>query len=251
MDDSYLKEFDAVVMGVNDGKYVVLDNTGFYPNSGGQPWDEGEIVRESDGQEFKVIFVGKFGGKISHEVDREGLKVNDKVHCKIDWDRRYKLMRSHTSAHIVSGVFSKEAKALITGNQISLDKIRIDFNLENFDRERMEGFLEKANEIVEKNLPVVVSYMSREEAMKEKEGSDLFKLAAVFPENIKEIRIVAIGEQSSPEPSFAKSHKGIGVWDRQADGGTHVKSTGEVGRIKLLKFDNKGAANRRVYYEIE
>lgn len=231
-DDMNLKEFDAEIISVKDGKYIVLDNTAFYPQSGGQPWDEGVMIR--NGEEFKVKFAGKFEGKISHEIDREGLKEGDKVHCKIDWERRYKLMRSHTSAHIVSGVFSKEGGLLITGNQLAVDKVRIDFNMENFDREKMEEYIKKANEIMEKDLPIKVSYLTREEALKEGENSDLFKLAKGFSSEIKEIRIISIGE-----------------WDRQADGGTHVRSTKEVGKIKLLKFENKGASNRRIYYELE
>jgi misacylated tRNA(Ala) deacylase len=142
-------------------------------------------------------------------------------------------MRSHTSAHIVSGVFSKKAGALITGNQLEPDKVRIDFNLENFDREKMEGYIREANEIIGKDFSVQISYMTREDAMREGENNDLFKLAKDFSEEIKEVRIVSIGN-----------------WDRQADGGTHVKSTKEVGEIKLLRFENKGKANRRIYYEL-
>ena len=96
MDESYMKEFDTIVKSVKDNKYVVLEDTIFYPTSGGQPNDTGKLIRE-DGEEFPVVYVGKFDGNISHEVSKEGLKEGDKVKCVIDWDRRYKHMRYHTA----------------------------------------------------------------------------------------------------------------------------------------------------------
>lgn len=232
MDNMYLKEFETKVEAVKDGKYVVLKQTAFYPISGGQPYDKGTITNQK-GETFNVIYVGKFNNQISHEIDKPGLEQGDKVTCKIDWERRYKLMRSHTSAHLVSGIFSKEAGALITGNQLEPEKVRIDFNIENFDREQMENYLKKANELIQKDLPITISYLTREEALAQSENTDIFKLAKGFSDDIKEIRIISIGN-----------------WDKQADGGTHVKSTKEVGEIKLIKFENKGKSNRRIYYEI-
>src|SRR3989344_4630266 len=115
--DSYAKECAANVLFLKDGKFVVLDQTVFYPKSGGQANDTG-IIRTNDGREVKVIFVGKFDGQISHQVQPENvLKEGDKVHCIIDWDRRYKLMRMHTSAHLLSAVINKESGVLITGNE--------------------------------------------------------------------------------------------------------------------------------------
>ena len=102
MQDSYLKEFEATVEGVKDDKYVVLDKTAFYPASGGQAFDTGVFIK--DGEEFPVVFVGKFSGKISHEVSKPGLKEGDKIIGRINWDRRYKLMRMHTAAHVFSSV---------------------------------------------------------------------------------------------------------------------------------------------------
>jgi len=229
LDDSYLKEFDATVTKVDGGKYVVLDNTGFYPNSGGQPWDEGVMKR--DGEEFKVVFVGKFGDNISHEVDKEGLKVGDKVHCVIDWDRRYKLMRMHTSAHIVSTLIHNKTGALISGNQLGIDKTRIDFSLEDYDRDKMVEYLKEANEIIKKNMEVKSYYLPREEAMK---IPSVVKLAGALPPAIDTLRIVEIGD-----------------FDTQADGGTHVKNTSEIGDLEFLKAENKGKNNRRVYYKIK
>ncbi|MGO8805190.1 MAG: alanine--tRNA ligase-related protein [Candidatus Bathyarchaeia archaeon] len=150
--DSYLKEADANVVSVKDGKYVVLDQTIFYPNGGGQPFDTGKIVR--DGKDFGVVYVGKFSGAISHEVDQAGLEAGDIVHLVLNWERRYKLMRSHTAAHVAASLLNQGTGALITGNQLEVDHIRFDFNLEKFDREILEAYLEKANKLFGTDVPV-------------------------------------------------------------------------------------------------
>jgi len=231
LDDSYLKEFDSKVVSVSDEKFVVLDQTAFYPNSGGQQNDTGKLIRKSDGKEFNVVFVGKFDGKVSHQVEPEGeLSQNDEVRGVIDWNRRYKLMRSHTAAHLVSAVFHKEAGALITGNQLTIDNIRIDFNLEEFDKDKIVSYVEKCNKIIKQDLKIKVYYMPREEA---EQNPSLFKLAKSLPPSLKELRIVEIGD-----------------YDRQADGGTHVNSLKEIGALKFQKAKNKGKNNRRVYFEL-
>ncbi len=234
MDDCYLKEFDANVASVKDGKFVVLDKTAFYPASGGQAHDTGKFIRKSDSQEFKVVFCGKFSGEISHEIEPvEGkeLKEGDEIKGFIDWDRRYMLMRMHTAAHILSAVFHKEAGALITGNQLDIGKTRIDFSLETFDREKIDEYIKKSNEIVEKDIPIKIYKIPREEAEKD---PSMVKLAKGLPPGISEIRIVEIEG-----------------FDRQPDGGTHVNSTKEVGKIVFLKAKNQGKANRRVYFKLE
>ena len=172
----------------------------------------------------------KIGEDISHEVDKEGLKVGDKLKCILDWERRYRLMRYHTAAHILSAVFHKEANALITGNQKDEGKARIDFDLENFDREKINDYIKKANEILKRNLEVKVYYLPKEEAFKD---PNLFKLKNVLPKNLEKLRIVEIGDV-----------------DKQADGGTHVKNTKEIGEIEFIKAENKGKSNRRVYFKI-
>jgi misacylated tRNA(Ala) deacylase len=231
LEDSYLKEFDAKVESVSDGKFVVLDSTCFYPASGGQPHDTGKLIRKSDNKEFKVLFTGKFESNISHQIEPENeLKEGDEVHGVINWERRYKLMRAHTATHIVSSLIHDKAGAKITGNQIALDKIRVDYELEEFDKQKFIEYIEQANQILKQDHKVTISYLSREEAEKD---PDLAKLAMGLPPGLKELRIISIGEV-----------------DRQADGGTHAHSTKEVGDIEFIKCDNKGKKNRRVYYRL-
>ncbi len=230
LNDMLLKEFEAEVVSVKDGKYIVLDQTLFYPKSGGIANDEGTLVRGSD--TFNVVYVGKFGSQISHEVDKEGIKIGDKVTGTLDWNRRYNLMRFHTAAHVLSGAFFKNLGAKITGNEISsLDQGRIDFNLENFDRKLIEEQVEKSNEIIQADYPVEVYYLQRSEVEKD---PDLIKLAMGLPKNIDVIRIVDIKN-----------------FDRQPDGGCHVSSLKEIGKISIKKLVNKGKNNRRLYFTIE
>ena len=225
--DAYLKEFKAEVKEVNNGKYVVLDNTAFYPIGGGQTFDTGKLI--SNKREYNVVYVGKFDGKISHEVYNEGLKLGDKVKGILNWDRRYKLMRMHTATHIVSTLIHNETGALITGNQLEPDKARIDFSLEDFDKEKMKGYIEESNEIIKRNLSVNSYFVTKEEAEK---IPGLVKLTMKLPER-ENIRIVEIGD-----------------FDRQADGGTHVKNTSEIGKVVFLMADNKGKSNRRIYFTL-
>ena len=138
-------------------------------------------------------------------------------------------MRSHTACHILSAVIFKETGAKITGNQIDLARSRVDFSLEKFDKSDMAAYVDKANQMIVKNHAVKTSFMPKAEAMV---IPDLKRLAMQVPDR-EEIRIVEI--------------EGV---DRQACGGTHVRSTGEVKGIKLVKAENKGKFNRRVYFEL-
>jgi Ser-tRNA(Ala) deacylase AlaX len=226
--DCYVKEFDAVIISANEN-LVELDKTAFYPSGGGQPNDKGEII--CDNQRFEVKNVFKVKGKIWHAIDREGLKVGDRIRGIIDWDRRYKLMRMHTAAHIISEIIRRETGALITGNQLDTEKSRIDYNLEKFDREKIKVCIEKANEIAKQALPVRIYFMDRAEALK---IPNITKLASKLPPTLPKLRIVEIVSL-----------------DIQADGGTHVKNTKEIGRINLIKMENKGKNNRRIYYSLD
>lgn len=229
MDDCYLHEFDAKVVSVKDGRFIVLDQTAFYPKSGGVDCDKGKIVGP-DGTAYNVVFVGKSEGEISHEVDRPGLQEGNSVHGILDWDRRYTLMRYHTAAHVLAGVLSRDAGAKITGNDLSVEKGRIDFDLEDFDREKLQGHFDKANAIIAEDLPIKIYSLTREEAERD---PLIFKLAKALPAHFTDFRIVDI----------------VG-FDRQADGGAHVKSLKEVGHISFLRAENKGKNNRRVYFTL-
>lgn len=227
--DSYLKEIDATVVKA-DGKFAVLDRTIFYPQSGGQPADFGKIIAEN-GAEYNVVFGKQLGGDVSHEVDREGLAAGQKVKCTLDWQRRYNYMRMHTSAHLLAACITKETGALITGNQLGEKQSRMDFNVADFDKELLKSFEQKTNEAIQSGLKTTISFMKREEALA---NPSLFRLKDVLPKDIPVLRIVAIGE-----------------FDIQADGGTHVANTKEIGKFRIVDFKNKGAQNRRIYWELE
>jgi len=230
MDDSYLKEWDAEVVSISKGTFIVLDKTAFFPKGGGVEWDTGTLTTE-DGNKHNVVYTGKFSGTISHEVDTEGLQQGDKVHCKLNWERRNVLMRYHTATHVLSGIFFNEYDLKVTGNQLTTEKGRIDLNMDEMNVAVIKEAIERSNTIIKKNFPVDIYYISREEAEKD---PVLFKLAMGFPHDIDTIRIVDI--------------KGF---DRQADGGCHVKNLNEIGMLKFKDAVNKGKNFKRVYFTIE
>lgn len=225
-EDAYQREFDATVERA-DGDRIYLDSTAFHPRGGGLVGDSGTM------NGYRVTDTQKEGeNSIFHTVEgQHGLKEGDHVHGVIDWERRYRIMRMHTTAHALSAVFNKQAGALITGNQIKPDESRIDFSLENLDRERMNSYVEEVNSAISKKLPVKTYFLPREEAVK---IPDVVKLAGAAPPDIETFRIVEI--------------EGL---DIQADGGVHVKNLAEIGRVVPLKFENKGKSNRRLYFTLE
>lgn len=232
--DAYLKEFDAVIKSVSDSKFFVFNKTAFYPQSGGQPSDSGKIV-DQQGNEYSVVFAKKNGNEISHEIEGCSLKAGDTVHGVIDWEKRYRHMRMHSAAHVIHGVTFNEMKLLISGNQLGWPQSRIDINIENFDREKFASTEKKCNEVIVKNLNISFFFISKEQA---KNSPDYFRLMGVGREQLieklgNEIRIVKIGD-----------------FDESIDGGTHVKNTSEIGKIKFVKFQNKGKSNRRIYFEL-
>ena len=208
---------------------MTLDQTIFYAKGGGQPHDTGKIVKINE--VFNVVYVGKFSGEISHEVDKVGLQPGDSVRCILNWERRYKLMRSHTAAHVLAALLNKGTGALITGNQLEEDHVRFDFSLEKFDKALLEEYLAKANELFGTDVDVKWYELPREEAMK---IPGVVKMADAFPPDLPVLRIVEI----------------VGV-DRQADGGTHVRNLREIGKVELVKTENKGKNNRRIYFKLD
>ncbi len=229
MDDSYLKSWNATVTSVTDEKFIVLDTSAFYPKGGGQPWDEGFIIKGNE--KYRVVYVGKFSGNISHEVDKPGLKEGDEVSCELDWERRYTFMRHHTASHLISNILYNRADAKITGNQIEMDKARMDFSMIDYSPEKLRAYVEEANNYIEQDAPIAVEYMSREEVLGKPE---LARLAVGLPKNISEFRIVKIGSI-----------------DTQVDGGTHVNNLSEIGKIEVIKTVNKGKNNRRMYFVLK
>ena len=228
LNDSYIREFSAKITAI-EGKAISPDKTAFYPQGGGQPADKGGIF--CNGKEFQVLSVKKSGQNVMHELDSvDGLKVGGEVQGKLDWDRRYRLMRFHTSAHILAAVIFRETGKLITGNQLDETYSRMDFNVEEYSQEFLKGIEEKANAEIAKNHEISISVMPREEALKVPE---LVRLKDIMPPAISMWRIVKIGNL-----------------DIQADGGTHVKNTSEIGKIRITKTENKGKSNRRIYWEL-
>jgi len=224
-EDAYVTEFDARVTSAA-GAHAVLDQTAFHPRGGGLLGDTGtlgavKVLDTVKGAEDSVVHVLESASP---------LEVGSQIHGVIDWERRHRIMRMHTAAHLLSAIFHKETGALITGNQIEPEKSRIDFSLDDFDREKMLVYCNQANEAVAKNPPVKTYFMKREEALK---IPGITKLASVMPPEVKDLRIVEIEG-----------------YDLQADGGVHVKALGEIGKIEPLKFENKGKSNRRMYFTI-
>ena len=170
--------------------------------------------------------------KILHTLESSTfMKPGDSVKGQVDWERRHRLMKMHTAGHLLSSLFYSRVNCRITGNQIDVDRSRMDFNLESFDRTQIEGYVAEANDIIRKDAPVKTYFLKREEALK---LPDMVKLAEAAPPAEAQLRIVEI--------------EGV---DRQADGGLHVSHLKEIGHIQLLKLENKGKTNRRLYYDIQ
>lgn len=222
-DEPYAREFTAKAVRI-DGQKVQLDQTLFYPRGGGVACDTGTL------NGVKVLETIK-EDKILHKMDSPPtFSVGDSGRGMIDWERRHRLMRMHTAGHLLSALFYTRAKCLITGNQIDVDRSRMDFNLESFDRSQIESLVDQANDLVGRDAPVKTYFLPREEALKMPE---LVKLAEAGPPAENQLRIVEI--------------EGV---DRQTDGGLHVARLKEIGEISLLKLENKGKSNRRLYYDV-
>jgi len=230
--DSYIREYNAVVKAVHGNK-VFLDKTIFHPRSGGVENDTGLIIT-SDAATIRVtsVYYDKETMDVAHEVDEpKYLAPRLAVKLVLDWDRRYRLMRLHTAAHILSAIMYSKYNALITGGNITPEYGYDDYSLPEFKREIFEEAIKQANEVVSRNIEVKIYWLSREEALK---IPGIVKLAGRMPPDIEKLRIVEIP----------------GV-DIQADGGPHVRYTGEIGVIKMIKVENKGKNKKRLYFTVE
>jgi misacylated tRNA(Ala) deacylase len=231
--DSYLKTFTArVVQAGPDG--VLLDRTAFFPSGGGVLGDEGTLAGP-DGTVHRVAETAEGEAGPLHRMvspaGHGGLKAGDEVQGALDWARRYTLMRYHTATHVLTGVMFKDHGVRVTGNQLTPEKGRVDFAFAEFDRALLESGFARSNEIVDRKLAVRVSFIPAEQA---RARPELFKLETTFRHDLPELRLVEIDG-----------------FDIQADGGCHVANLGEIGHLVLTKSENKGKANRRVYFVLE
>ena len=222
--DAYLTAFDAAVVDVDQpGRRVALDRTAFYPTGGGQPHDTGTLAA------LPVVDVRKGGDLVWHTVGGEAPlpAVGDRVAGEIDWERRHQLMRTHTALHVLCGVIWNEWGVPVTGGNMEPLAARMDFELDPTP----EGFGARVEELVAAEVaadrPIEVSFVPRSEAVLD-EALIRTKVSLV-PASVPEIRVIDI----------------VGL-DKQADGGTHVRSTAEVGGVRVTKTESKGKGNKRV-----
>ena len=226
--DAYMKEFKAVVTAVVDGG-VILNQTAFYPGGGGQPCDVGTL--SAGDQTWNVAKVKKVNGQVIHFVDGE-IGVKTAVFCKLDWTRRYQLMRTHTAMHILCGVVWRDYGAQVTGGNMNPLKGRMDFEFESMRQELVTEIEKAVNVEVAAARETRVQILPREEAFA---IPDLIRTKInLLPKGITEIRTVEL----------------VGL-DLQADGGTHVNNTSEVGRMRIVNYKSKGRLNKRIYVELD
>jgi misacylated tRNA(Ala) deacylase len=231
--DAYLQEFDASVLTVlADERAVVLDRTAFYPGGGGQPCDFGSLV--VNGVVYVVDKVKKQGDDILHFLGGASPlpAVGSASHGTLDWVRRHKLMRTHTALHVLCGTVFRDYGALVTGGDMDPLKGRMDFEFETMRGDLVREIELAVNKEVAEAREIRVNILPREEAF---QIPDLIRTKInLLPEGISHVRTIEI----------------VGL-DLQADGGTHVRNTNEVGKIRVVDYKSKGAINKRIYIEIE
>jgi len=227
--DAYMKEFDARVTAV-EGSAVALDRSAFYPGGGGQPNDVGTLSMGD--RTWRVLKVRKQGEDVWHTLDAEDVPpVGSEVHGTLDWNRRHKLMRTHTALHVLCGVVWRDYGASVTGGNMEPLRARMDFEFESMRKELVQEIEEKVNAEVAAAHDIRVKILPREEAFA---IPDLIRTKInLLPEGIQQVRTVEI----------------VGL-DLQADGGTHVANTTEVGRIRVLDYKSKGKINKRIEVEV-
>jgi len=226
--DAYLKEFDATVTGHDtEQNGVLLDRTAFYPGGGGQPNDTGKLI--VDGVEYPVINVKR--GNV-HIFAGDLPPVDTEVTGLIDWNRRYQLMRTHTAMHILCGVVWRDYGAQVTGGNMEPLKGRMDFEFERLEKDLVREIEATINREMAQGYNVRVRIVPREQAF---QIPDLIRTKInLLPKGIEEVRTVEL----------------VGL-DLQADGGTHVANTEEVGPIRITDYKSKGGINKRIYIELD
>jgi misacylated tRNA(Ala) deacylase len=224
-DPCYLREFDARVVD-RGGDHVVLDQTAFYAEGGGQPTDTGVV--SWPGGEARVLRVSKEKGVVKHHLDR--LPDVDEVHGVLDWDLRYKHMRMHTSQHVISGLVFRIYGARTVGNQIHADFSRVDFQPANFAPKDLQRIEDECNKVVDAAMDVRIFEEDRVAVQNRVEDRSLLEL---IPQSIRRLRIIEIGTA-----------------DYCPCGGTHLKNTQEIGRIHIFEKRSKGKETDRISYEL-
>ena len=227
--DAYLKEFEAQVIGMA-GREVSLDRTAFYHGGGGQPADKGTLgvgpIRAN------VVDLRRERGEVIHVLDNAIPDTVRELGGELDWERRYAHMRHHTALHVLSGVIFRNFGARVTGSQMRTDRARMDFSFPGEWTVEVVGEIERlTNDALAENRPVKVYELPREEAL---ENPDLIRTQVnLVPEYVETVRIVEIEDI-----------------DTQADGGTHVANTEEVGELRITGHKSKGRQNKRVEFAL-
>jgi misacylated tRNA(Ala) deacylase len=223
--DAYQREFEATVL-ASEGSRVVLDRTAFYPTGGGQPHDTGQLG------DLAVTAVTKKGDQVWHALEGDAPAPGQAVAGRIDWERRHQLMRTHTALHVLCGVIWHEFGKAVTGGNMEPLSARMDFEFDPLPPGFGETIEGRVNEELARDRPIAISFVARADALADQ---DLIRTKTnLVPESVHELRIVDI----------------VGL-DRQADGGTHVRSTREVGRIRVVKTESKGKGNKRIRIAVE
>ena len=231
--DAYARETEAVVVEIDpDANEVLLDRTVFYPGGGGQPADKGDLVGSSGGS-WRLVAAKKRGDEIWHTVEAgsELPAVDTGVTARIDWERRHRLMRTHSALHVLCGVVWRDHGASVTGGNMEPLSGRMDFEFETMSGELVGEIEARVNEEIDADREIRVAILPREEAFA---IPDLVRTKInLLPEGITEVRTIEI----------------VGL-DLQADGGTHVARTSEIGRVKVAGYESKGRINKRIRIEV-
>ena len=231
--DAYARETDAVVAESDPAAHaVLLDRTVFYPGGGGQPADGGELIGDAGGS-WRVIGAKKRGDDIWHTIaEDEGLPaVDTRVTARIDWERRHRLMRTHSALHVLCGVVWRDHAASVTGGNMEPLSGRMDFEFETMSGDLVAEIERRVNDEIAADREIRVAILPREEAFA---IPDLIRTKInLLPEGISEVRTIEI----------------VGL-DLQADGGTHVAHTGEIGRVTVTGYESKGRINKRIRIEV-